>query len=217
MKEQMLRSFFRIVTYITAREKDKVSDYDMLVQQLPDVEIDISFKTVWSLVWRSWIPSKVKIFAWRLFKDRLATKEQLAKRGIIELNDNVGCGFGCNSLENSQHLFLFCQIAAGVWGAVYQWLGLHHQSQIVCYMDFLHMVGVLKRNCEKRRASVLWITVCWCIWTHRNNVIFNNGVIDIAEIVQSVKTHSWWWLAISSKHKVSCNYYEWCHSPLDYM
>ena len=49
----------------------------------------------------------VVLFAWRLFRDRLPTKDNLIRRGVIAFVDSL-CVGGCGSLETAPHLFLHC-------------------------------------------------------------------------------------------------------------
>jgi len=47
------------------------------------------------LLWRKDVPLKVSIFVWRLFRNRLPTKDNLFHRGIIHMEDQMcvgGCG-----------------------------------------------------------------------------------------------------------------------------
>jgi hypothetical protein len=63
------------------------------------------------------------LFAWRLFRDRLPTKDNLLRRGIIDHDSRV-CVAGCGSVESSYHLFLHCNIFGSVWHFIYRWIGL---------------------------------------------------------------------------------------------
>ncbi|XP_058727177.1 uncharacterized protein LOC131598612 [Vicia villosa] len=191
--------------------------YRKLIKESLVDEDSCIIKEALHVVWNSWMPSKVKIFAWRLLKDRLATRVQLVKRNILEDNNTSHCAFGCLIQEDTNHLFLNCIIAKGVWLKICAWLGITQSGEHQCCNHFLQMVEILKRKCSTRRVGVVWAATCWSIWKHRNDKIFNNGVSDIDEIVHKVKMFSWWWLAIGNKQKVSCNFYEWNHSPLQYM
>ncbi|XP_058727059.1 uncharacterized protein LOC131598482 [Vicia villosa] len=191
--------------------------YNLLIMENSEGVEDSRSKEAWAMVWKSWMPSKVKKIAWRLLKDRLATRAQLAKRGIIADANDCLCVFGCNVLEDRKHLFISCFLAAGVWRKIHQWLGSDCQLKPDCCDDFMQLVGVLHRRASPRRVGVIWVSVCWCIWKHRNEIVFNNGVCDVEEIIHNVKMHSWWWLAIGSKKKVNCNFFEWFQCPLEYL
>ena len=41
-------------------------------------------KEIWKFVWMGFAPPKVKVFCWQLMKDRIAIKEQLARRRLLD-------------------------------------------------------------------------------------------------------------------------------------
>jgi len=62
---------------------------------------------------------------WRLFRDRLPTKDNLLRRGVIN-HDSQTCVAGCDLVESSSHLFLHCNILVqfgirSTVGLVFQW------------------------------------------------------------------------------------------------
>ena len=59
------------------------------------------------VLWHNDVPLKVVLFAWRLIRDRLPTKDNLFRRGVIASDARL-CVGGCGSLETSPHLFLHC-------------------------------------------------------------------------------------------------------------
>ncbi|XP_058754489.1 uncharacterized protein LOC131627665 [Vicia villosa] len=118
------------------------------------------------IVWNSWLPSKVRIFGWRLLKDCLPTREQLVKRGIIDGNVDSFCVFGCQCQESSNHLFLSCHVAVAVWEKIHTWLEMDMQPLVDCCEDLLHSVDMLQKIGSTRRVGAIWLTVCWCIWRH---------------------------------------------------
>ncbi|CAL5190160.1 unnamed protein product [Lathyrus oleraceus] len=69
-----------------------------------------------------WIPSKVKLFCWRLFLDWLSTRSQLSKKGII-LNDHERiCALSFNHEEDSSHLMLQCVSSKRIRQEINVWL-----------------------------------------------------------------------------------------------
>jgi len=59
------------------------------------------------LIWTKDIPLKVSVFAWRLFRNRLPTKANLFRRGVI-LDEAQLCVNGCGSIESWVNIFLLC-------------------------------------------------------------------------------------------------------------
>jgi len=94
------------------------SVYKFLIAQ-PHVD---SLVAVASL-WHKDVPFKVVLFAWRVFRDRLPTKDNLFKRGVIN-HASRACVTGCGSDESSGHLFVHCNIFGSVWHFIYRWLGV---------------------------------------------------------------------------------------------
>jgi len=57
------------------------------------------------LFWHKQVPMKVSIFAWRLIWDRLPTKTNLVRRGLLN-SELAACGVGCGQEESALHMFL---------------------------------------------------------------------------------------------------------------
>jgi len=74
------------------------------------------------MIWQKYVPLKVVVFAWRLFRNRLATKDNLFRRGVINNNSCLYVS-GCGSLENVNHLFLHCSFFGAVWCHIMRWVG----------------------------------------------------------------------------------------------
>jgi len=74
-------------------------------------------------LWHKDIPLKVVVFAWRLFQNRLPTKDNLFRRGAIN-HDSCLCVAGCGSLETLDHLFFHCSFFGSVWNNILHWIGL---------------------------------------------------------------------------------------------
>jgi len=72
-------------------------------------------------VWRKHIPSKVSMLVWRLLRNRIPTKDNLAHRGVLSVADN-SCVFGCGSMESAVHIFIHCSCASNLWAFVCNWL-----------------------------------------------------------------------------------------------
>lgn len=95
------------------------------------VSYHIKIKVCFGLIPKKWfgrtgskdIPLKVVIFAWWLFRNRLSTKDNQIRRGVLN-NDTCLCASGCGSLETATHLFLHCCIFGSVWHFILRWVGI---------------------------------------------------------------------------------------------
>jgi len=74
-------------------------------------------------LWHTDVPLKVFLFAWRLFRDKLPTKENLHHHGVLDRDSRL-CVTGCDLVESSRHLFLHCNTFGSVWYLIYRWLDI---------------------------------------------------------------------------------------------
>ena len=74
-------------------------------------------------VWHKNVPLKVVLFAWRLLRNRLPTKDNLVRRRVLHYDANL-CVGGCGFQESATHLFLNCAIFGNLWVNVLQWLNI---------------------------------------------------------------------------------------------
>jgi len=88
-------------------------------------------------IWRKHVPLKVSVFVWRLFWDRLPTKDYLFRRNIIQ-EDARGCVSGCGVAESADHLFLHCDVFGQVWCLVRHWLGVSSVNLLTTSDHYLH-------------------------------------------------------------------------------
>lgn len=67
-----------------------------------------------NLTLHKYVHLKVSVFALRLFRNRLPTKDNLFRRGIIPPGSR-SCVGGCGDLETVNHLFLECHFFGSLW------------------------------------------------------------------------------------------------------
>jgi len=165
------------------------------------------------LIWHPQVPSKVSILAWRLLRDRLPTKSNMLRRGIIH-GENSSCVAGCGCIESVQHLFISCDFFGTLWHHVRQWLGLSgvdHNDIGTHFAQFTNYLGG-RRRCRSF-LQLLWRMCVWLIWKERNNRVFTNVHISIEELKEKVIFHSYWWLKANNASFVyGCE--QWRSDPL---
>jgi hypothetical protein len=111
-------------------------------------------------IWKHVVPSKVSALAWQLLLDRLPTKENLCRRGILQ-QDVSACGLCGGSVESSRHLFLHCNFSAAVWYDLCRWLGLVIVVPPDVTMSYAHMVNGGTNKRVKRGYSIVWLAYIW--------------------------------------------------------
>jgi len=125
-------------------------------------------------LWNKQVPLKVVLFAWRLFRDRLPTKDNLLRRGVIPFDSRL-CIVGCNTVETSYHLFLHCPPFGSVWQFLLRWLGLSTALPLGV-VDHFNQFSLAGGSVKAHGAilQIIWFATTWEIWKERNNRLFND-------------------------------------------
>ncbi|CAI8586614.1 unnamed protein product [Vicia faba] len=76
-----------------------------------------------AVVWSKIVPLKVSVLVWRLWQNKILTRDNLIKRGTLDEAHN-SCPFGCEKEENANHIFFECPFAASTWSAILRWLNI---------------------------------------------------------------------------------------------
>ena len=147
---------------------------------------------MYSVLWDLLIPPSTHCFAWRALQDRIATKQNLLRRSVHLVDFRcVLCG---GKEETTSHLLLSCPTTNVVWNSCSKWI------RVISVNHF-----ALKEHFEQfycswfsKEDNKLWKGVCvsiiWCIWKHKNGVVFNQAKVDASEIFSLTQVQSWVWL-----------------------
>ena len=95
-------------------------------------------------VWHKHVPLKVSLFAWRLLRNRLLTKDNLVRRRVLHHDVNQ-CVGGCGFQETTIHLFLNCATFGNLWVSVSHWLHITFVAPEVLrdhLLQFGHLAGL---------------------------------------------------------------------------
>lgn len=136
--------------------------YHLLVYVFPpDHQIGI-VNLALPTIWCSWAHSKVLIFSWQLLQDRIPTRVNLLKRGVLLTSGTISYPF------YSLHI----EFASSVWHRIFRWLGqcTFFSSHLINFFQiFSTSSGVLW---IKGRLTIVWHAVIWLIWKSLNDIIF---------------------------------------------
>jgi hypothetical protein len=178
--------------------------YDMLTsQEQPHVHQNME------LIWHKQVPLKVSILAWRLLRDRLPTKSNLADRGILPMEARF-CVTGCGHVENVTHMFLSCPIFGALWPMVRAWLGVERVDSLAIsdhFMQFIEYAGGLKSR--RSLFHLIWLQCVWVLWNERNDRLFRNRQSSMPLLLDKVKSHTLWWLKVSNVVFNFCTHNWW--------
>jgi hypothetical protein len=165
------------------------------------------------LVWHHQVLLKVSIFAWRLLRNRLPTKTNLAARGILQ-TDAALCVAGCGQVESADHLFISCSSYVPLWQQLRHWIGFvgADTNNVADHLvQFTHMAGVGKA--KRSFLQLIWLLCAWVLWNERNNRLFNNVITDVPRLLDKIKSLSLAWLT-AKKAMFVFGTQRWWSSPL---
>ncbi|KAL2935724.1 hypothetical protein RDABS01_018842 [Bienertia sinuspersici] len=121
-------------------------------------------------LWKMHIPSKWKIFLWKLIWNALPLRTNLIRRGIQVASICPLFG-GCE--ETSEHLFRDCTIARHVWFASALGLRVEAAQSIPLGSWVQNLVFFLATGTDMDiNLATELVIVLWAIWNHRNKIVF---------------------------------------------
>jgi hypothetical protein len=127
-------------------------------------------RPIWNLIWKSPMPQKMKIFAWKVVTGALATRGNMKWRHLETIGTCRLCGI---TDEDSFHALITCPSATKVWDCMRDVWSLPRNEEIKnsgqeWLFDLLSSVS------EEVRNMIIMLT--WRIWQLRNDLIHDKGI-----------------------------------------
>lgn len=119
---------------------------------------------LWRILWRFKAPAKVLNVLWRAATDCLPTLVMLNQKQVPVLCTCPICNV---EDETIIHALVCCPMIAEMWLTIHPDI---HQDTNGDFFSWLK--GVFEQISQDRRAMVA--TVCWAMWKHRNEKVWNN-------------------------------------------
>lgn len=133
-----------------------------------------SSSSFWRRLWKLNVPGKVKNFLWRAVKNVLPTTNNLLSCRVQVLPTFSVC----NAYNKSViHALVECGFAKSCWiTSLVGYLG-----QMSSFMEWL---GIVFSCCNKEECE-LAAMICWRIWAHRNDKVWNKRCGRFYQILNS--------------------------------
>ena len=139
-------------------------------------------------VWKSWAPSKVVVFSWKLILDKIPSRRNLVRLGVPLPKGRLGYVFCVAPSESSIHLFVTCPSTSLVWYQVSRWLGWEFVIPLGVAQLFQIFTSLGGGKRVRLGLILVWHAVIWTIWTYRTTLC-----LMVAPIVCSL-----WWIEENS-------------------
>ncbi|KAL4386202.1 hypothetical protein GQ457_09G009570 [Hibiscus cannabinus] len=129
--------------------------------------------SVYSAIWSTNIPQKVKINAWRFIKNYLPTTSNLALR---RLHPRLGCCFCDLAQESVFHYLSSCPFSKQLFASVGINLPIFPVEQQ--WIQWLaHLFAQFSSHMMR-----LFVTTIWVLWTYRNKKIHENASQSVQQL-----------------------------------
>ena len=162
--------------------------YNLLGEEVAGGRQEDCFEKLWKLK----IPARIAVFAWRLIRDRLPTRQNLRRRQV-QITD-LQCPFCKNSEEDASYLFFHCCKIQPIWWDTMSWLQIKGVFPFSPKQDFLQHVGVQLDGLRTNRWQYWWLALTWSIWKLRNNIVFSNATFNANSLFEDAMFLLWSWL-----------------------
>ncbi|GKV19246.1 hypothetical protein SLEP1_g29532 [Rubroshorea leprosula] len=171
-------------------------------QLLPAQQVQ-SLQAPFIQVWNPHVPLKVSALAWRALHDRLPTKSNLARRGVITNGGGIQCSNCLKKEETINHLMFECPLSWKVWTSCYSWWGISTAINVDTTTHFKQHTGLIDSKNINQAWAVIWFAALWSIWLQRNQVIFNSNHDSLEEMLELIKYRSFYWIRAMPQPELS--------------
>ncbi|XP_058782282.1 uncharacterized protein LOC131656637 [Vicia villosa] len=183
--------------------------YCAIMKEITNVRIeDRELAAAWSKL----VPLKVSTLVWRIWQNRIPSRDNLVSIGILVASQN-SCPYGCGSEENVSHIFFECLLAWIAWSEVLRWLDFISVSHNSAVQNFVQFAGLSSGGrVIIERFCVIWFACIWVIWKRRNEKIFRNSENSSSVCLEDIEMLSWRWLRANIKG-FSYSLNQWISNP----
>lgn len=137
------------------------------------------------------VPPKIQFFLWRLFCNRLPSRNNLKKRNVPMMDDK--CVFCVESEETIMHSLFSCKIIYELWKKCHNWFCCIH----VCVGDvrahFSISPSCLVWKSEIGKWRIVWFAMALSIWNFKSQIIFSNVNMDKETLWHKFTFLAWSW------------------------
>ncbi|CAN1821012.1 Putative ribonuclease H protein At1g65750, partial [Linum perenne] len=123
------------------------------------------------VIWKKGVPTKIQAFCWMVRHSKIASLDNLQRRGFQLANRCVLCSA---NLESIDHLFLRYEFTMRVWNRISSALSIfgprgENVNSVFVEWKFMNCSQILNGGSRFVLHAFLWF-----IWLERNNRIFND-------------------------------------------
>lgn len=126
-----------------------------------------------SIIWKLTTPQRVRTFLWFFIRKKLLSNAECTRRGM---SSSLFCDQCGSSIETTLHAVRDCAFAKAVWKLLvpnHEWNGFFSFVVGDWIQWNIRNTGQITGNGWE--WPTLSSIVCWFLWKHRNDFVFNKG------------------------------------------
>ncbi|KAL8514324.1 hypothetical protein ACS0TY_013441 [Phlomoides rotata] len=187
--------------------------YDLRMERRGDAREVEQETSLFKKLWKSWAVRKAVVTSWKLLKGKMATTDNLGRRGITLNNEEKKCQFCLEEEESIRHLFFECKVSSSIWESILRWLGVSMVLHIDPKIHFLHFGECLGSGTKATVARTIWIGTVWSLWNTRNDIVFNKATFNADRESSKIKISVWNWISALDQRLLDLNLRNWLGDP----
>ncbi|GKC13380.1 RNA-directed DNA polymerase, eukaryota [Tanacetum coccineum] len=159
--------------------------------------------------WVKFIPIKINIFAWRARLDRLPTRSNLVRRGVV-MDSNLCpvCGL---VTEDIAHVLFRCDLAGLTFRKICRWWELDWQV-LMSFENWNDWFSAIRLSSKvKLMLEGVCYVAWWHIWAFRNHLIFDATPPRRFMIFDDIVSRSYYWCV--NRCNVHFSWETWLKNP----
>nr|GEW87382.1 RNA-directed DNA polymerase, eukaryota [Tanacetum cinerariifolium] len=143
--------------------------------------------------WVKYIPIKINVFAWRARLDRLPTRSNLVRRGVVL--DSSLCPLCGLVPEYIHHVLFRCDTARLVFRRICRWWDLDWHD-LLSFSDWNAWFSAIRLSSRiKLILEGVFYVAWWHLWVYRNQSIFAATPPRRSMIFDDIVSRSFTWCA----------------------
>ncbi|KAF7826008.1 vestitone reductase-like isoform X1 [Senna tora] len=150
--------------------------------------LDAQDSKLWAFIWKAKVQPKIRSFIWRLCKNAIPLKENLARR---KLNVDNQCPMCLKDSETSEHCFIYCDRARAIWfGSRFQWSNPNEANLPMLEWIENRISCLLENPDDAEKNCAYFFNLLWAMWKARNVFCFEGVLTDPISIIKSADIHT---------------------------
>ncbi|KAF7817649.1 uncharacterized protein G2W53_031618 [Senna tora] len=152
---------------------------------------------IWNVIWKAKVQPKIKNFIWRLVKNAIPVKDNLARR---KMKVDNRCPLCLKDSETIEHCFIYCDRARAIWfGSIFQWSNPNENNLPMLKWVENKITSFTENSGDADRYCSYFFNLLLAMWKTRNEFCFEGVSVDPVNILTSAEIRTNEFLAAQNR------------------